>query len=75
MLPFPTDDSATSSSSPQVHRHRSSVNIHRTRPYYHHSLMSSNCMLLFFFGFVYGLVNILFSTSFATSRSTNTEYV
>jgi hypothetical protein len=47
-LPFPTDDSATSSS--QVHRHRSSVNIHRTRPYYHHhhnhSLMSSNCMLL-----------------------------
>ena len=44
MLPFPVDNSATSS---QVHRHRSSANIHRTRPYYHHynhSLMSSNCM-------------------------------
>lgn len=50
MLPFPTDDSATSSSSAsaaQVYRHRSSANLHRTRPYYphpSHSIMSSNCM-------------------------------
>lgn len=48
MLPFPTDDSATSSSSAaQVHRHRSSGNLHRSRPYYpqpNQSLMSSNCM-------------------------------
>lgn len=37
MLPFPSEDStvaATAAASNQVHRHRSTAHLHRTRPYY-----------------------------------------